>query len=207
MGYRTLLLDLDAQINTTYSILREFIEGSEGTIYEVFREPDSKKISEVVRPTNRPNLFIVPGTLMIASTEIELVSATLREFKLKTALQEVLPYFHYVIIDTTPDRQPSVGTTSPASTGLHGCGAAAGASVRLRYKGVRIVRAAVYINGKRVNLQRGRDLRRVTIPAPGPGKHRVKIVLRTSRGKSLASVRTYDGCTKSHPRRLRSHRR
>lgn len=103
MGYRVLLLDLDAQINTTYSILREFIEGAEGTIYEVLRESDSKKMSEVIRPTRHPNLFIVPGTLMIASTEIELVSATLREFKLKTALQEVMPYFHYVVIDTTPN--------------------------------------------------------------------------------------------------------
>jgi chromosome partitioning protein len=103
MGYKVLLIDLDAQINTTYAILREFSEGSEGTIYEVFRELDSKKISEVVRPTNRPNLFIVPGTLMIASTEIELVSATLREFKLRTALKEVEAYFHYVVIDTTPN--------------------------------------------------------------------------------------------------------
>lgn len=103
LGYRVLLLDLDAQINTTYAILREFIEGSEGTIYEVFREPDSRKMSEVIRPTNRKNLFIVPGTLMIASTEIELVSATLREFKLRTALQEVSGHFHYIVIDTTPN--------------------------------------------------------------------------------------------------------
>lgn len=103
MGYKVLLIDLDAQINTTYSILREFIEGPEGTIYEVFKEPDSKKVREVIKSTNRPNLFIVPGTLMIASTEIELVSATLREFKLRSALQEVLPSFHYVVIDTTPN--------------------------------------------------------------------------------------------------------
>lgn len=40
---------------------------------------------------------------MIASTEIELVSATLREFKLRTALKEVEAYFHYVVIDTTPN--------------------------------------------------------------------------------------------------------
>ncbi len=104
LGYRVLLIDLDAQINTTYAILHEFIEGPENTIYEVFRENDSRKISEVIRPTKRhENLFIVPGTLMIASTEIELISATLREFKLRTALQEVLPYFHYIIIDTTPN--------------------------------------------------------------------------------------------------------
>jgi dienelactone hydrolase len=114
--------------------------------------------------------------------------------------------YSYVKIDTTPDGQSPAGTTLQG-TGVHGCGAAAGATVRLRQRGLRVVRAAVYINGRRVNLQRGRNLRRVTIPAPGPGHHRVKIVLRTSRGRTITSVRTYDGCRKSHPRRLKLHRR
>jgi hypothetical protein len=54
-----------------------------------------------------------------------------------------------------------------------------------------------------VSVQRGKRLRSVRIPAPGPGTHRVKIVLRTSRGRSLTSLRTYDGCKKSRPRRLK----
>jgi hypothetical protein len=65
------------------------------------------------------------------------------------------------------------------------------------------VRATVLINGKRVSVQRGKRLRSVKIPAPGPGSHRVTIVLLTSRGRSFTSVRTYNGCKKSHPRRLK----
>jgi hypothetical protein len=77
--------------------------------------------------------------------------------------------------------------------------------VPLHYK-VRIVRATVFINGKRVKVYRGRSLRRVTIPPAGSGRHVVKIVLVSSRGRKYASVRTYRGCKKSKPRRLRSRR-
>jgi hypothetical protein len=110
--------------------------------------------------------------------------------------------YSYVKIDTAPDGPPGPGVATPAATGVHGCGAAAGSVVRLRQRGLRVVRATVSINGRRVSVQRGKRLRSVSIPAPGPGKHRVKIVLRTSRGRSITSVRTYDGCTKTHPRRI-----
>jgi dienelactone hydrolase len=111
--------------------------------------------------------------------------------------------YSYLKIDTTPDGAPAAGTPAVAGSGVHGCGAAAGAVVRLRQRGVRVVKATVLINGKRVSVQRGKRLRSVRIPAPGPGRHRVKIVLRTSRGRSLTSVRTYNGCRKSRPRRLK----
>jgi dienelactone hydrolase len=99
---------------------------------------------------------------------------------------------------------PATGPVPPGS-GIQGCGKKPGRTVPLHYRsrGVRIVRATVYINGKRVKVHRGRNLRRVVIPPAGPGRHVVKIVLRSSKGKRYISVRTYNGCKKSKPRRVR----
>jgi hypothetical protein len=96
----------------------------------------------------------------------------------------------------------------PGGSGIQGCGRKPHRTVRLHYpRRVRIVRATVYINGKRVRVQkarRGGRIKRVSIPVAGSGRHKVKIVLRSSRGKRYVSVRTYDGCKKSRPRRVRS---
>ena len=57
--------------------------------------------------------------------------------------------------------------------------------MRLRYKRERIVKAIVYVNGKRVQTTKGKRLKTVKIPPAGSGKHTVKIVLKSSRGKLL----------------------
>lgn len=100
MGFRTLLLDMDPQSNSTYTLTGVLYEEPEGTLYEVLRDKDPVPLRSIILPTRQPNLFIAPGSLWLSSTETELVSATLREFKLKMALQDVLPFFHFVIIDT-----------------------------------------------------------------------------------------------------------
>jgi dienelactone hydrolase len=111
--------------------------------------------------------------------------------------------YDYLKIATSPDE--GGGANTPAGTGINGCVNRAGRVLRLHYK-VRIVRATVFINGKRVKVYRGRSLRRVTIPPAGSGRHEVKIVLVSSRGRKYTSVRTYTGCKKSRPRRVRSRR-
>lgn len=100
LGYRTLLLDLDPQSNSTFTLTGKLYEEPGGTLYEALRDKDPLSLREIILPTKQSNLFIAPGSLWLSSTELELVSATLREFKLKMALADVLPYFHYVIIDT-----------------------------------------------------------------------------------------------------------
>jgi chromosome partitioning protein len=103
LGYRVLLIDMDPQSNTTYSLTGELYEEPEGTLYEVLRELEPKTLRQIIKPTKNPNLFLAPGSLWLSSTEADLVSAMAREWKLKTALDEVLPYFHFVIIDTPPN--------------------------------------------------------------------------------------------------------
>jgi len=100
LGYRTLLIDLDPQSNSTFTLTGRLYEEPEGTLYEVLREKDAKSLRAIILPTSQPNLFVAPGSLWLSSTELELVSATFREFKLKMALEDVKPYFHFIIIDT-----------------------------------------------------------------------------------------------------------
>jgi dienelactone hydrolase len=69
----------------------------------------------------------------------------------------------------------SAGPT-PAGSGIYGCG---------------------------VKVYRGRSLKRIAIPAAGTARHKVKIVLRFNRGKRHVSVRTYKGCKKTKPRRVK----
>jgi len=102
-GYQVLLLDMDPQSNSTYSLTGELSELPDGTLYEVLKEHPTKTLREVIKATRHPNLYVASGSLWLSSTEIELISATMREFVLKNALAEVLPYFHFVIIDTPPN--------------------------------------------------------------------------------------------------------
>lgn len=103
LGYRVLLIDMDPQSNTTYSLTGELFEEPEGTLYEVLREQEPKTLRQIVRPTKNTNLFLAPGSLWLSSTEADLVGVMAREWKLKTALDDVLPYFHFVIVDTPPN--------------------------------------------------------------------------------------------------------
>jgi hypothetical protein len=59
------------------------------------------------------------------------------------------------------------------------------------------------VDGKRVKTVRRHSIKSVTIPAFSKAKHRVKIVLHSSRGRNYTSVRTYKRCKKSKPRRVR----
>jgi hypothetical protein len=135
--------------------------------------------------------------------------------------------YSYLAVDTTPDgAQTTVaGRALPATTGIYSLqaqacrsGARAGARLVLplsRPAGrgrAQIVQASVFVDGRRVKVARGRALRRVAIPALSPGSHRVRIVIRTSRGRRYALARTYYGCvnasvrsnrTPSGPRRRR----
>jgi hypothetical protein len=65
--------------------------------------------------------------------------------------------------------------------------------------GARVVRVAIYVNGKRRVLRRGHDIKRVKLARLPKGKFTVKIVTTFSNGSKRTSRRTYKGCTKSRP--------
>jgi hypothetical protein len=64
----------------------------------------------------------------------------------------------------------------------------------------RIVRAAVYLDGKRIRIFRGRPLRRITLKLPSQRSFTLRIVTRTNTGARMVSVRHYKACGKTRPR-------
>ena len=97
-GKTTLLIDLDPQGNasTGLGLRRAEITTS---IYDVLH--GECNTNEAALPTRVPGLSVIPSTVHLAGTELELVQAEQREARLKAALSGLAQY-DYVIIDCPP---------------------------------------------------------------------------------------------------------
>lgn len=98
VGQNVLLIDLDPQGNasTGLGIARSSITKS---IYDVIF--GDAELFEIAKPTKVPRLSVVPSSIHLSGADIELVSASRREFRLKDAMHDNLPY-DYVIVDCPP---------------------------------------------------------------------------------------------------------
>ena len=101
-GYKVLLIDTDAQANTTRVFIHPEVEVPlEQSLYNVII--NFTPLSSVIRKTNSPNLSIVPGHIRLSSIDLELAQAfDNRSERLKRALEKVKDQFDYIIIDTPP---------------------------------------------------------------------------------------------------------
>ena len=94
-GFRTLLVDLDAQANLTGSL--SDTDEQQRTIYEALREREQLPVVEVSE-----GLSIVPSSLDLAGIELELSSSMSREFALKDVLEPVAGDYDYILLDCPP---------------------------------------------------------------------------------------------------------
>lgn len=94
MGYKVLLIDLDAQANLTGSLLKG---EPERTIYNALREKDSLPTISI-----RENLTITPSSLSLAGIELELASTYQREFILKELIEPIAESYDYILLDCPP---------------------------------------------------------------------------------------------------------
>jgi hypothetical protein len=81
-----------------------------------------------------------------------------------------------------------------------------GRSFRFRFHHsgrARVVRVAVFVNGRRRLVRRGHDIKRVTLARLPQSNFTVRIVTTFSNGARRSSVRTYRGCKKSRPHTTR----
>jgi len=104
LGKRVLLVDADPQGNTTSGVCRERnIKPSlyEALIYDI-------PVKDVVYPLRdgsssiRDNIDLIPSHLDLAGAEVELVSAFLRELRLKNVLDPIRDKYDYIFIDCPP---------------------------------------------------------------------------------------------------------
>lgn len=98
-GFKTLLVDIDAQANAT-SGLGIDPKPLTKTIYEVL--VNSLKASEAIIETKVPRLFLLPSHINVVGAEIELIDIADRERVMKRALQPLKANYDYILIDCPP---------------------------------------------------------------------------------------------------------
>jgi chromosome partitioning protein len=96
---RVLVVDADPQGNLT-SGLGQKSAVRRDSVYEVLIE--QQPLQEILLPTELKSLTLAPSDRNLTGAEIELVPVLAREFRLREALEPLLPNYDYVLIDCPP---------------------------------------------------------------------------------------------------------
>ena len=98
---KVLLIDLDPQSNLTSGIGMKGKTPEAGTIYEALTDPELDP-RDVVVPTAIEHLSILPADRNLTGAEIELVTATGREARLRRITDALRDDFDFIFIDSPP---------------------------------------------------------------------------------------------------------
>ncbi|UBM60662.1 AAA family ATPase [Marinilongibacter aquaticus] len=98
-GYKVLLIDTDYQASCSVALGID-LEYDNRSIYAVL--VNLAPIQDCIIPTGRKNLDIIPSTQHLVGAEIELVTATEREFILSEKLEVIKPLYDFIFIDCPP---------------------------------------------------------------------------------------------------------
>lgn len=95
--YRTLLIDIDPQANSTSGL---GAEKDKVSIYDVLMGLDTAE--NAIQSTYMPFLDILPSTIDLVGAEVELVNIENREHQLTAPLRELKAKYDYIFIDCAP---------------------------------------------------------------------------------------------------------
>lgn len=95
--YKTLLIDIDPQANSTSGL---GVSKNEDSIYEVIE--GLKEVDQVVLNTYMPNLDLIPSNINLVGAEVEMVSMENREKQLYNNIISVKEKYDYIFIDCPP---------------------------------------------------------------------------------------------------------
>ena len=98
VGKKVLLVDLDSQGNASTGLGIKRATITKSTYDVLFGDVSAL---EAAVETKVPGLSVVPSSLHLAGAEIELVGAERREYRLREALRQPMP-FEYILIDCPP---------------------------------------------------------------------------------------------------------
>ena len=98
LGYKTLIVDLDPQGNTTSGL--GMAVKDDNSIYDLLMGRNS--FEGCLQQTAVPNLYILGADIRLAGAEVELVDEEDREFYLKKILGTVVDQFDFIFIDCPP---------------------------------------------------------------------------------------------------------
>jgi chromosome partitioning protein len=98
-GFKTLLIDLDPQANSTMS----YVDARAVTrsMYDVLVS-EELELPDVIVPTPVANLFVAPSKIALAKLESKLIGDLDGPFRLKDRMKDFAAGYDYVFIDTPP---------------------------------------------------------------------------------------------------------
>ena len=97
MGRRVLVVDLDPQGNTSSGL---GVKTGNNSVYEVV--VGKIPMRSCIQKTKVDRLHLAPADIRLAGAEVELVSVARREYRLKSALDQVGSDYDFVFIDCPP---------------------------------------------------------------------------------------------------------
>ncbi len=96
---RVLIVDADPQSNATSSL---GVRLEDGTLSLYDALVNKVPLAEIIRPTARQRLMLIPAAPDLAAAEVELVQQLARETLLQKALKPVRADYDFILIDTPP---------------------------------------------------------------------------------------------------------
>ena len=96
---KVLVIDFDPQGNASTGLGVESSQ-RELTAYDLILS--DTPLAEITQPSAVPNLFVVPATIDLSGSEIEMVSLVQREYRLKQAIENNVQSYDYILIDCPP---------------------------------------------------------------------------------------------------------
>ena len=98
-GFKTLLIDLDPQSNSTMS----FVDPRSVTksMFDVLVS-EELSFNDVIVPTSVPNLLLAPSKIALAKLESKLIGELDGPFRLKDKIKDAATEYDYIFIDTPP---------------------------------------------------------------------------------------------------------
>ena len=96
---KTCLVDMDPQANSTsgLGINKDNVEAS---VYDILL--GNKSTREAIVVTDLEYLNLITSSISLVGAEIELVNMMSREYRLKSALSQILDDYQYIVIDCPP---------------------------------------------------------------------------------------------------------
>ena len=99
-GFRTLLIDLDPQSNSTMSYVDQRLVTK--SMFDVMVS-EEVPFRDVIMPTPLPNLMLAPSRIALAKLESKLIGEIDGPFRLKDKMKDAASEYDYIFIDTPPD--------------------------------------------------------------------------------------------------------
>src|SRR5438270_8082992 len=98
-GFKTLLIDLDPQANSTMSYVDP--RSITKSMFDVLVS-EELSFGDVIVPTQLPNLWLAPSKIALAKLESKLIGELDGPFRLKDKIAESAGEYDYIFIDTPP---------------------------------------------------------------------------------------------------------